>query len=73
MDNCLNCKYLLLGAKPGVPAVCRRFPPVMGMDQQSQAWVTSFPILGVPKDIWCGEHKFKILLAPAGPPGSDPH
>lgn len=62
-DNCTNCKFSFQPEGDGEKMVCRRFPPVMGLDFVQQMWITKFTIINFPTVTWCGEYKQNIVLS----------
>lgn len=60
LNSCNTCKFFKHDEKTNTN-VCRRFPPIMGLDFQRGAWVTNFVVIGNPQMTWCGEWQLAIV------------
>ena len=53
--KCINCIYFRPADMTGSTGDCHRFPPIVVFDAEEAAFLSAFPTIDSPLDIYCGE------------------
>ena len=57
LDTCLYCEHFVPSDETSTGGQCRLNPPDNFYLEQEEVFVVSFPYIGDPNSMWCGQYK----------------